>query len=262
MNTLLRIYCLLACLVVSILTACTPGAPVPTITPPAPPTAIPVPLSSLVSLTTIYFREEGTAPKYVITAQIPRLAGSEDDRAKEFNEKAEKIIREEIQYFRENIIAHMPAAPVTNGSSFDTQYALVYQTNGLWALKFNFSGYADGAAHPFHYSMTINYDLEHGRELALGDLFAADTGYLKAISSFCIAELTRRNIGFYSGFERGAEPNDDNYRNWNITFDGILITFDEYQVAPYAAGPQTITVPYSELKPIINPQGPLVAVVR
>jgi hypothetical protein len=156
----------------------------------------------------------------------------------------------------------MPPAPLTNGSYFDTQYALVYQSNGLWALKFSFSGYADGATHPFHYSMTFNYDLEQGRELALGDLFAADTGYLKAISSFCIAELTRRDIGFYGGFEHGAEPNDANYRNWNITFDGILITFDEYQVAPYAAGPQSITVPFSELKSIINPQGPLVAVVR
>ncbi|RIK32332.1 MAG: hypothetical protein DCC56_00555 [Anaerolineae bacterium] len=43
---------------------------------------------------------------------------------------------------------------------------------------------------------------------------------------------------------------------------GFVITFDEYQVAPYAADPQTVTVPYSELKPLINQQGPLVVALR
>jgi hypothetical protein len=37
----------------------------------------------------------------------------------------------------------------------------------------------------------------------------------------------------------------------------LLITFDEYQVAAYAAGPQTVVVPYSELKGLIDPQGAL-----
>ena len=41
--------------------------------------------------------------------------------------------------------------------------------------------------------------------------------------------------------------------------NGLLITFDEYQVAPYAAGPQIITVPYFELQILINQKGPLAA---
>ena len=38
---------------------------------------------------------------------------------------------------------------------------------------------------------------------------------------------------------------------------GIGITFDAYQVGPYAAGPQFVMVPYSALKDIINPEGPI-----
>lgn len=262
MNTFSKILGTVVGLAITILAACTPGTPAPIATAKAAPTEDAIPLSSRVSLTTVLMREEGSSPKYIITGQIPRLAGSEDERAKDFNSKAEKLVQEEIQYFRENILAHTSASPVTAGSSFDAQYALIYQNNGIWALKFIFSGYADGAAHPFHYSMTLNYDLEQGRKLSLEDLFATDTGYLKTISSFCIAELSRRDIGFYGGFEQGAEPVEKNYRNWNITLDGLLITFDEYQVAPYAAGPQTITVPYSELQSLINPKGPLVLVVR
>jgi hypothetical protein len=39
-----------------------------------------------------------------------------------------------------------------------------------------------------------------------------------------------------------------------------MITFDTYQVAPGASGPQTIPIPYSELQAVINPQGPLAGI--
>lgn len=262
MDTFSRITGMVFGLAIVILGSCIPVTPAPAATAKAKPTQDATPLSSRVSLTTVSMREEGASPKYIITGQIPRLAGSEDERVTDFNNKVEKLMQEEIQYFRENVLAHMPSTPITAGSSFDAQYTIVYQNSGLWALKFIFSGYTDGAAHPFHYSLTLNYDLEQGRKLSLEDLFVAESGYLPTISSFCIAELSRRDIGFYGGFEQGAEPMEENYRNWNITRDGILITFDEYQVAPYAAGPQTVVVPYSELQSLINPNGPLALVAR
>jgi hypothetical protein len=46
-------------------------------------------------------------------------------------------------------------------------------------------------------------------------------------------------------------------RKWNITSNGLVIIFDEFQVAPYVPGPQTVTIPYSELKTLIDPKGPL-----
>lgn len=246
----------------SVVAACSTSAQIATPTP--TPTAAPdqPPLSSKVSMSFISSSEGGTSPKYSITVQTPRLVGSDDKRVLEFNQRVNDLVQGEINYFRENILAQMTSTPITSGSFFDAGYILVYQRGDLWSLKFNFNGYADGAAHPYHYSMTLNYDLEQGRELSLGDLFAEDTDYLKALSRYCIAELSQRDIGFFGGFERGAEPTPDNYRNWNIAADGLIITFDEYQVAPYAAGPQTVTVPYSELKPLINQQGPLVVVLR
>ncbi|MCC6300502.1 MAG: DUF3298 domain-containing protein [Anaerolineales bacterium] len=246
----------------SIVAACSTSAQI--VTPTPTPTAAPdqPSLSSKVSLSFISSSEDGTAPRYSITVQTPRLIGSDDKRALEFNQRVNDLVQGEINYFRENILAQMPPAPITSGSSFNAGYTLLYQRGELWSLKFNFNGYADGAAHPYHYSMTLNYDLEQGRKLSLGDLFAEDTDYLKVISRYCIAELSQRDIGFFGGFELGAEPTSENYRNWSITNEGLLITFDEYQVAPYAAGAQTVTVPYSELRPLINQQGPLVVVLR
>jgi hypothetical protein len=240
------------------LQACGALAVLPTATlAPTPVEATPVPLSQQVMLALISFREEGQYPTYTISAQTPRLAGVDDPRTQDFNEAVSDLIQHEIGYFRENVLAQMPAHPVSSGSSFNAQYMVIFQGSGLWSLKFDFSGYADGAAHPYHYSLTYNYDLEQGRAVSLEELFPAESDYLRTLSRYCIAELSKRDIGFYGGFQQGAEPTAKNYRNWNITASGLLVTFDEYQVAPYAAGPQTITVPYSELTAVINPKGPL-----
>jgi hypothetical protein len=236
--------------------ACGTLAVVPTATA-APAVQIRLPLSQQVLWTFISFREEGKLPTYTISAQTPMFAGVEDARVQDFNEAVSDLVQHEIGYFRKNVLAQMPAQPISSGSSFNAQYVVIFQGGGIWSLKFEFSGYADGAAYPYHYSRTFSYDLEQGKELSLEELFPGDSDYLDALSSYCIAELSRRAIGFYGGFQQGAEPTPENYRNWNITANGLLVTFDEYQVAPYAAGPQTVTVPYSELTAVMNPNGPL-----
>ncbi len=224
---------------------------------PALPEATRIPLNQQVKLTSISFREEGQTPAYSISSQTPKLSGSEDERVQDFNKQAAGLIQAEVEYFRKNILSEMPDNSGAASSYFNTQYTLVFQGGALWSLKFDFAGYAAGAAYPYHYSSTLNYDLEQGRKLAMSALFPKDSDYLGAISRYCIAELSKRDIGFYGGFQQGAEPTSENYRNWNITADGLLITFDEYQVGPYAVGPQSVTIPYRELNSLINPKSPL-----
>lgn len=239
-------------------TACGTLAAAPTATSAsAAPVATEIPLSQRVMLTFISFKEEGQAPVYVISAQTPMFADVEDARVQDFNKAVSELVQHEIGYFRKNVLAQMPTHSITSGSSFDARYVVIFQGGDLWSLKFDFSGYADGAAHPYHYSLTLNYDLEQGKKLSIEELFPTESDFLGALSRYCIAELSKRDIGFYGGFQQGAEPTPENYRNWNITSSGIMITFDEYQVAPYVAGPQTVTMPYSQLNSLINPKGPL-----
>ena len=42
--------------------------------------------------------------------------------------------------------------------------------------------------------------------------------------------------------------------------DGLLITFEMYQVAPGASGPMQVLVPYEHLQTVIDPQGPLAGI--
>jgi len=242
-----------------LLTVLACNALVPASTPrpsPVPPTATDIPLSQQVTLIAAPFRETNQTPRYTITTQTPQLAGSSDPRLQAFNQRLNEIITKEVDAFRQSFLQNT-APPMTEmGSFLDVTYILVSQFADLWSIKLNFSFYSDGAAHPGLYSITVNYDLAHGKELTLGDLFLPNSNYLETIANYCVAELSKQPF-FEGPFQEGAQPIAENYRNWNLAQDGLVITFDEYQVAPYAAGPQTVVVPYRELQAVIDPQGPL-----
>jgi hypothetical protein len=208
------------------------------------------------------FSEESQAPVYMITAQTPYLDPSSDASVQAFNTAVKSVVDGEIAAFKGSM-AEMPATPVSAGSSFDIQYQLIGQKGSVWSIQFNVNGYADGAAHPYHYTITFNYDMQNAKQLTLDDVFLPNSNYLQVLSDYSKTELTSRNIGFEDGFQQGAEPTPENYKNWNVSNEGFLvITFDEYQVAAYAAGPQIVTIPLSSLGQVLNAQGPLASFLQ
>jgi hypothetical protein len=254
-NNLYKLFAVI--LALSVILACNALAPVPTATPSSvPPTLTPaLLLSQQVTLISQPYTETNQTPPFTITSQTPQLTGSDDPRVGAFNQRLTSLVSNEVDTFRQSFLQNT-APVVNNGSSVDVTYKLVSQIDDTWSFKFDVSFYADGAAHPGLNSVTLNYDLGQDKELTLADLFLPGSNYLEAISTYCIAELSKQP--FFDGpFSEGAQPTPENYRNWNIAPDGLMITFDEYQVAPYAAGPQTVVVPYNVLQALINPQGAL-----
>jgi hypothetical protein len=230
---------------------------IPTLTPAAPTNPPPTPiLSQLLTVQSTLFNESGNAPAYTIAAQIPALQGLSDSRVTTLNARLNQIVQDQIDKFKKDVLSSAPNPPLAAGSSFDLQYSVVGQRADFWSIKFEILFYADGAAHPAHYSVTLNYDLANGKEITLDELFLSSSNYLKVISDTCKVLLSTRDIGF-ENFSQGADPLPENYQRWNISNEGLVITFDEYQVAAYAAGPQIVTIPFSVLQSIINPQGAL-----
>lgn len=245
---------------VLLVAGCGPSvAPAPTL--PGPVVLNPnLPLSQQVKVSPMPFEENGVDPVFTIKADIPTIIGVDDPRVKAFNELTYGI----FQLFSNDLrtaLAELPIEPVTGGSSLEMRYALVSPPGEIISIRYLITGYLDGAAHPFHNVRTLNFNIETGQVVDITQLFNSDANYLQVFSDHCRAVLSTRNIGF-DVFAFGADPLPENYQNWNITPDGLLITFDEYQVAPYAAGPQEVTVPYSALKDIIAPQGPLGALIQ
>ena len=172
-----------------------------------------------------------------------------------FNQQMTILVQEEVDRFRQWLV-DMPAAPIAAGSFLDLDFELVSPPGRLLSLLFTGQFYADGAAHPGSYHRPVTYDLEAGEFLRLEQFFLPGADYLGRLSERCIADLSTRDIGF-DMFTSGAEPLEANYAVWNVTAAGLQITFEEYQVAAYAAGPQTVLIPYDQLADILDPAGPL-----
>ena len=228
----------------------------PTPTVPAPTgIATDTPPSLKLTLTSIPYNESNLHPPATITAQIPQLLGSDDPRVRAFNQAIGDLVEAEVESFKLGLTG-LSDPPEFAVSTFDAKYNVVYQGGDLWSIKFDMTVYVDAAAHPGDISRTLNFDFASSKNISMDDLFLADSNYLELISRYCSDQLAARDIGFDSTTV-GAEPTPENYRNWNITSDGLMITFDRGQVAAYAAPAQIVTIPYGELAAILNPQGPL-----
>ncbi len=208
-------------------------------------------------LTSTTFNESGETPPYTISAQIPYLQGNDEPKVQLFNQLMDGLVHGNIDNFRTIVLQDAPNPSIALGSSYELHYALLSPPGNIMSIILDINTYFDGAAHPGSTSLTFNFDLATGQQLDLHHLFIPGAYYLGPIASYCQDQLSKRDISF---FEAGAEPIPENYRNWNITADGLLVSFDPYQVAAYSAGPQAVLIPYSELHAIINNSGPLAGI--
>lgn len=212
--------------------------------------------ASLPELTAREINESSQAPRYTIEAGIPFLEG-DSPAAAEFNRYLDDLIQEEIASFRQAAdeaeawrAEHSPEI----GSGLYVSYTVTYYADDILSVLLDVSNYYAGAAHPNSYAFAVNFDLSETRILELDDLFIPSSSFLEIISDTCIQELERNGV---LDAPDGAAPRQENYRNWNIAGGGLLITFDPYQVAPYAAGPQKVTIPYEMFRGILKPDGPI-----
>lgn len=103
-----------------------------------------------------------------------------------------------------------------------------------------------GGAHPMSIYSTINYDLRNNNVLELGDIFNPSSDYLEELSMQSKSELIAL-IGVEeddSLLVSGTSEDEDNFSLIYFSGDEALniigIIFNEYQVAPYAVGAQTV----------------------
>lgn len=206
-----------------------------------------------------------------VTAEYPELTGAANAAA--FNQLVKSSVEKEIAAFRKQILglsaADLKTLPAGMNNYIDISYDVEYADNDLISISL-LEGTFSGGAHPNYNYFTITYDLRTGRELKLSELFKPGARYIEAVSDYAIRDLKSRkdpesgeSLGLAQDvFEDGAKPKAENYKNWNITRKGLMFTFDPYQVGPYAAGPQTVIVPYARLKAIARLDGVLARMAK
>lgn len=208
-------------------------------------------------------------PRIVVKSVYPQLASDTDeDNVSVFNDMALQIVQDEIAKFTAQVKdrapyqKNMPKNKLSNNLYID--YATSYiksKNNHIISVRYSIQGFIAGMAHPYHYHRVLNFNLDGNQELQLSDLFIPDSNYLDVISDYTRNALLRHldNKDFVNA---GTAAKPENFTNWNIKPNGILFTFDEYKVAPYVYGAQTVLVPFSALKKVLSPDSPIADCVK
>lgn len=235
----------------------TAEAPQPTLTP-TPPTVLEEmgswDLGRGLRLLTQETKDSGRGD-YGYHVWAPLLIGPDEAVTDGFNRAVDGFVTYALDEFQQWLTAGVDEP----GSTIWMTHTVTYATDDLISVLFYVDGYVMGAAHPFHYSHSLNYDTGATRMLELEDLFLPESDYLTDLSDYCLADLKRQGV---LEWEEGAQPLAENFQRWNLTVQGVLISFDEYTVAPYAAGPQAVVIPYKELQDVADPAGPLAWFLR
>ena len=225
----------------------------------------PISFSSDVDVVARSIKENNKKLMYDIDAQYPQLTGGNNPNLEKFNQLARMVVVKRVAGFKKDMAPEEGEEPRPEGSmasDLGIGYTILLARDDLVSVQFDIGSYYQGAAHPNSHTETLNYDLKNGKQLKLADLFNPGSKYLQTLSTYCIADLKKqfkeKNAELLEDqLKEGAAPTAKNYESWTITKRGLGINFDSYQIAPYAAGPQFVTVPYSALKDLIKPDGPI-----
>ena len=209
-------------------------------------------------LTSRRIDEENKARGYTVEAVYPRVEGAE-----KFNALVEQLVTKEVGDFKRGRGERPPAGAPLN--SLRVGYQMRLANEHLQSVVFTVSQLEHGMAHHAYTFFVVNYDAKAGRRLALADLFKPGSDYLQRISAAAVARLRLLNKEDGDSFLLDAEyaenasAKPENYQHWTLTERGLAVTFEPYQVGPFAAGSPNVLIPYAELKDVIRPGGPLAA---
>ena len=115
-----------------------------------------------------------------------------------------------------------------------------------------------GGAHPTVTYRAENFDIATQGRLLLGNLFTvSEEEYLIRLQDMVLAQMDKRETEdgiryFESAREQPLSLLDP--MDFALTEDSLLLIFNVYALAPYAAGPQYFYLPLSNLTDIVKPQ--------
>ncbi len=226
---------------------------VPTDTPVPPPTVAPTaaaPQFHPLDVQDQTIQQETKTPPETIDLQYPLFSDPAGASVDGLNKQITDLLNRYQADFHELVRTNTPPPVDLGNNGLYIRYEMHQNAEGFVSVFFNISTYYQGMAHPLPQSETVNYDLRRDQPLLLADLFNPGVDYLSILSKICIEDLKSQGV---LEWDAGAGPDAANFKSWNITPDGLLINFDPYQVAAYAAGFQKVLIPWDILAGDLNP---------
>jgi hypothetical protein len=104
------------------------------------------------------------------------------------------------------------------------------------------------ANHPNRAVSVRILDRESGEALGIHDIFKRNSGYTLLINDRIIEEIADRPQDYYE-IESDVFTGDEVV---SLTGYGLKVIYQTYDVAPYAFGNPTFTIPYEDLMPYLT----------
>ncbi len=133
---------------------------------------------------------------------------------------------------------------ITASYSYETYMDKLFENNSFIIMILDNSSYT-GGAHGIYYSISYVFDKKANKQISLNDIFYdKDTTNIK---NLIIDKL--KKTGYYENVYTEVYISNDFY------FDNKYFYFfyNPYDIAPYAAGPVEVKIPFEEIKKYFKP---------
>lgn len=140
-------------------------------------------------------------------------------------------------------------------SSYTGDFDVRYYKNNLVLIEINGYDYPFGAAHGMPIKKYAHIDLKTGKFYQLKDLFQPGANYVTKISKIIGDKI--KNEDQYSYVFPDTYKGIKADQPFFISEGALNLYFEPYEIAPYAAGFPTFTIPFQEINGIVHKNGDL-----
>jgi hypothetical protein len=133
-------------------------------------------------------------------------------------------------------------------------YDIAHYSPRLLSVLFSTYEYTGGAhGNTMFLPLTVLVEEGAGRNLALADLFQAESGFVEKLSAYCIADLKKQEAAWVVD---GATESftAEELSTFTVSRAGVTIHFAPYAVGPYVQGTFQVTVALKEIGGMLKPE--------
>ncbi len=194
-------------------------------------------------------KDSGTSPyePYQEHQSYPRIDSPMSDMARQWNA----------------LVAKTPKAGGDNVCDGDSgehtvSFEIKLATADIISVQRGEYDFCQGNAHPNGTVTGATYMLAPEPHLMkAAELFDQKKPWKKFVTDKCVKALKEHAEGELETDEGTVKGIATNPKAWSLTKEGLLITFNPYEVLPYAYGDTEVLIPWSELRPFLVSSAPI-----
>ena len=138
-----------------------------------------------------------------------------------------------------------------------SKYDITVNKNEILSIRLENYYYPENMANGITIVKGITLNLITGRSYRLKDLFRQNSNFKEYIDRILIRQIEENEIPLIEEY-----PGISGREEFYLTEDSLVIIYQEYQLTPGYYGTLEFNIPYTDLMPIIDENGPIANLTR